>query len=140
MVNGREHFVGSSSTKMNQSIAKYEKYKTSNKISLDGIKSSKGEVSFSYNVQGNLDSKLLRVVLVLDERTTQVKRGENRNRTITNSNIVVAEDFVTITASKGTASIKIPAEVRTKEKVRLMVFVENDSYDITGATKSILSI
>ncbi len=140
VVNGKEHFVGSSSSKMSQNIAKYEQRKTSNKVTVDGVKSANGEVKFSYNIQGNLNDKLLRVVLVLDERTTQVKRGENRNRTITNSNIVVAEDFVTVTESKGATSIKIPSQVRTNEKIRLMVFVENDDYDITGATKSMVRI
>jgi hypothetical protein len=45
----------------------------------------------------------LRAVLVIDERTTLVKRGENRNRTLRNTNIVVAEQYIDLERQYGTA-------------------------------------
>ncbi|WP_394749434.1 DUF1223 domain-containing protein [Spongiimicrobium salis] len=135
VVNGQEHFVGSSSSKMYNRINAYKKKKASNKISLKNVKTSAKTVQFDYDILGDISGKNIKAVLVLDERTTQVKRGENRNRTLTNSNIVVAEKYSSISTNNGSASIEIPNIVRPNEAIQLMVFVENNAYDITAASK-----
>ena len=136
VVNGKEHFVGSSSSKMYGKIGAYKKQKSANSIQLMNIESDDKKVAFDYNVEGSSAGKNLRAILVLDERTTEVRRGENRNRTLKNSNIVVAERSIELDENKGHAAIAIPRIVKSNEKVKLIVLVENASYDITGAVKS----
>lgn len=136
VVNGKEHFVGSSSSKMYNKIEMYKKKKTVNNIKLINIEANHKKVTFDYEIEGNSVSKNMRAILVLDERSTQVKRGENRNRTLKNSNIVVAERSITLDETKGRAAISIPEIVKPNEKIQLVVLVENASYDITGAVKS----
>ena len=136
VVNGKEHFVGSSSSKMYGKIGAYKKQKSANSIQLMNIESDDKKVAFDYNVEGSSAGKNLRAILVLDERTTEVRRGENRNRTLKNSNIVVAERSIELDKNKGHAAIAIPRIVKSNEKVKLIVLVENATYDITGAVKS----
>jgi len=99
------------------------------------IESDDKKVAFDYNVEGSSAGKNLRAILVLDERTTEVRRGENRNRTLKNSNIVVAERSIDLNESKGHVAIAIPRIVESDEKIKLIVLTENATYDITGAVK-----
>jgi len=135
IVNGKEHFVGSNAAKVNANIAKYGKISVENGVNISNTKRSEGALAFDFEVEGNLKDKLLRAVLVLDERTTVVKRGENRNRTLTNSNIVVLEKYLEAKGGKGTATLDIPGLVSADENLTLMLFVETESLDITGASK-----
>ncbi len=138
VVNGKEHFVGSSSSKMYDVITRYKGKKSMNLIGLTEIAVAKKNVTFSYEVQGSTAKKIIRTLLVLDERTTHVKRGENRNRTLQNSNIVVAEKSFLLEDSQGSMEISIPQIVSDTDRLNLIVLVENTSYDITAAAKQAL--
>jgi len=135
VVNGKEHFVGSNSSKMYNKISDYKERKAINKIDLDKMNADAESVSFNYSVQGSLENKVIRTLLVVDERTTEVKRGENKNRTLQNSNIVVAEKSFLLEENKGTVKISIPDKVTNSDKLNLIVLIENTDYDITAATK-----
>ena len=135
VINGKEHFVGSSQAKMAAGIEKYKEEKTVNSLTLKNVKSNKGSVTFNYAVDGPQEGKDLRILLVLDERTTSVKRGENRNRTLKNSNVVVAEKISGISSSEQAVSIPIPNIVNATEKISLIVLVEDGDYTITAAAK-----
>lgn len=135
VVNGKQHFVGSNSAKMQLSIDAYKEKKSVNQVSLNSIRNDKENISFAYTIEGAIKNKKLRALLVIDERTTAVKRGENRNRTLQNSNIVVEEQSIAITDKSGSAEISIPKLVKTADKLNLIVLVENLDYDITGAVK-----
>ncbi|AWX45763.1 hypothetical protein HME9304_02793 [Flagellimonas maritima] len=135
VVNGKEHFVGSDQSKMYLKINDYKKSKIANPIELKVKKIDKGSIQFDYTILGNLSEKQLRAVLVLDERTTVVKRGENKNRTLKNSNIVVSERYIPLKYKNGTSKITIPAIITENDTITLMLFVENDDLDINGAAK-----
>ncbi len=136
VLNGVTHFVGSNETKLYSEINSHLKRKVQNGVQIGKISSEAGKVLFDYSVTGSLDHKLLRVVLVIDERITEVKRGENRNRTLHNSNIVVQEKYLDLEASSGTDSITIPSVVSKTDKLTLVVLVEAENLDVTGAAKA----
>ncbi|MEM7486315.1 MAG: DUF1223 domain-containing protein [Bacteroidota bacterium] len=136
VVNGNEHFVGSNQSKLYSKIDAYKKIASNNAISLDKTTISGDLISVNYTIDGDVSNKELRAVLVLDERTTSVKRGENRNRTLKNSNIVVMEKYVDLESKSGVATIEIPNIVTAKERLILMLLVENDDLAITGAAKT----
>ncbi|MEP3209470.1 MAG: DUF1223 domain-containing protein [Maribacter sp.] len=138
VVNGKEHFVGSRSSKMYDVITRYKNKKSMNLIGLTEITVDKKNVAFSYEVKGSISSKIIRTLLVLDERTTHVNRGENRNRTLQNSNVVVAEKSFLLEESQGSMEISIPQLVANSDKLNLIVLVENTNYDITAAAKQAL--
>ncbi|WP_422351210.1 DUF1223 domain-containing protein [Flagellimonas sp.] len=138
VVNGKEHFVGSNSSKLYASINTYSAEKPRNTIQLNNIQHTSSEVKFDYTLSGNLKGRQIRVVLVLDERITQVKRGENRNRSLKNSNIVVAEKYIISPERNGRAYLPIPSLVSPTDKITVMALVETDNLDIVGATKKAL--
>ena len=139
VVNGREHFVGSNSTKLNSKIASYSKTPSQQSITISDVKKTEDDfVNFNYTIDGNLTNRNIRVVLVIDERTTDIKRGENRNLTLTNSNIVVAEQEFSVSKPKGKGSIRIPKLVTSKDNLSVVLIVETDELDITAATQESL--
>ncbi|WP_394972530.1 DUF1223 domain-containing protein [uncultured Croceitalea sp.] len=135
VVNGKEHFVGSNGAKLTSKITEYGKLQAINNIAISSAKQNNNSIAFSYEVKGELADKELRAVLVLDERTTSVKRGENRNRTLKNSNIVVAEQYFELNAPKGKGVIQIPTIVAENDSITLLLVTENEVADITGAAK-----
>lgn len=134
VVNGMEHFVGSNSGKLKNKIHQYLNQKPKNTIHVSGNKKG-NKVAFDYDIEGSVENKVLRAVLVLDERSTEVNSGENRNRTLKNSNIVVAEKYLEISSAKGSGFIEIPKIVAGDDKILLMVLIEENNLDITGAQK-----
>lgn len=139
VVNGTDHFVGSNSSKLYSAMNNYSKEKTTNKINLIYAWSDKNKILFEYSISGSTMDKTLRALLALDQRTTDVKRGENRNRKLTNSNIVVAEKTISVASLGGKSFISIPEIVNPNEKISLVLLIENKDYDITGAVKSMIS-
>ena len=135
VVNGREHFVGSNSKQLLAAITKYKSVPAGNTIKLDIVEQDNDNIYFTYELEGETREKHLRSVLLLDNRITEVKRGENRSRTLSNDNIVVAEKSFDLKEPTGIASLEIPDIVETGEKVHLMVLVEKGDHDISGAAK-----
>jgi len=135
VINGKEHFVGSNRAKVYQGIQSYMEQKTSNNIDLFNIKKGNNLVTYDYVVKGSILEKNARIILVLDQRITEVKQGENRNRTLKNSNVVIAEKKVALSDQIGSSAIAIPKIVRPDEKMKLFVLVENSKLDITAAAK-----
>ncbi|WP_083158097.1 DUF1223 domain-containing protein [Allomuricauda sp. CP2A] len=135
VVNGKEHFVGSNQSKAYSKIGYYTSQTTENSVAILDTQRLRDKISFKYSTTGDLSHKLLRAVLVIDEHTTQVKRGENRNRTLRNSNIVVNERYIDLESQTGSSSIAIPALVTPTDDLTLMLLMESESLDITAAAK-----
>ncbi len=135
VVNGREHFVGSNRSKLLSKITAYSNEKPSNAVGISNLKREGNTITVDYKLLGNLEGKDLRTVLVIDERTTNVKRGENRNRILKNSNIVVAENYSPIAGDIGKTSITVPGLVNKGDKLTVLLLVENTEADITAAAK-----
>lgn len=135
VVNGKEHFVGSSAGKMLAAIDTYRGIRSANQIVAKAVHLTDGVLNFTYAIKGPRQGKRIRALLVLNERTTSVRRGENRNRTLKNSNIVVAEKTQVLDMEQGSMSLHVPEIVKPNEKVGLIVLVENEEDDITGAFK-----
>ncbi|SIQ79178.1 DUF1223 domain-containing protein [Maribacter ulvicola] len=135
IVNGKEHMVGSNKVEVARVIEKYAAKQSKDDIRLNQIHRGGDKINFNYNLLGDTATKNVRAVLLLKERTTEVKRGENRQRTLKNANIVIAEKYLKLKDVKGMGSIDIPASVKTNEDLILMLLVENNDADITGAVK-----
>ncbi len=131
VVNGEEHFVGSKREVMQNKLDVYSKKGVIDKIVLDNVKRTKEKVHFNYNINGDMQSKHLRIALVINERETPVNRGENRNRVLKNFNIVVNETYLEANKA-GEASITIPSIVAMDDKLSLVALVETKDLSITG--------
>ena len=138
VVNGKEHFVGSNKGVMNAKLKMYLNKKSENEVFISNIHRSKDVVKLNYKVNGSVKNKELRVALVIKERETAINRGENRNRVLKNSNIVVEERYVKLDLQTGQTEIKIPKLVLDTDDLSVIVLVQNDDLDITGGSQSVL--
>ncbi|WP_075343075.1 DUF1223 domain-containing protein [Tenacibaculum agarivorans] len=134
VINGDEHFVGSNEIKINRKIKQIlHRKSSSNSISISDIKTSDDKVLFSYQINGKIKKHKISYLLIIDERITSVKRGENRNRVLKNTNIVVREKSEVLNVKEGKAEIAIPKIVSKKDKLRLVVLVKDkESFITTG--------
>ncbi|MFD0861903.1 DUF1223 domain-containing protein [Sungkyunkwania multivorans] len=134
VVNGKEHFVGSDRKKLLPRIEAYMAIPSENRIDILSAEKNGDELSMSYKVRGELSDKKIRTVLVIKERTTDIKRGENRNRKLKNTHIVVAESYEPVRPS-GTSRIAMPTMVKENDELQLIVLIEDSELTITGASK-----
>ena len=134
VINGSIHFVGSNEDKMNGYLSKYLKNEAENSVTISKVTKKINSISFSYDVTGNTNSKKLKVVLVIAERITPIKRGENGGKSLKNSNIVVEE--ITILNSNGTNTITIPSIVNPNDELKLIAYVQNNNLEVTGGTQA----
>jgi len=138
VINGQEHIVGSNRSLLNQKINQYSKENNDNSVSLSKVSKSGDVVNFNYSVEGDLDDTYIRTILVINERKTSVKRGENRNRELVNTNIVVTEQRLRLEKSSGEGSIIVPDIVKASDDLSLIVIIEDKDLDITGASQKAL--
>ena len=140
VINGREHFVGSNGARLREKVNAYREMPGTNAIGIHDIRKDMADISFRYKIDGETEGKNIRALLVLDERTTVVNKGENRNRTLVNSNIVVAENSMAIGQKYGSMRILLPEDIRSKDIIQLVVLVETEDFDITAAASSTVGI
>ncbi|MGV6831075.1 MAG: DUF1223 domain-containing protein [bacterium] len=135
VVNGQEHFVGSNERLLNERLAFYSKKTNINSIQISKIKNDGRDVSFKVLVDGDVNRKWLTANLVIKDRETSVSRGENRNRRLKNSNIVVRQQNFEIQDSIIEGSITIPEVVNETDELSLVVFIQDSKLAITGANQ-----
>ncbi len=133
VVNGREHFVGSDSYKLRKKIKSYLNESSSNTITIDQKKEG-NDVQLTFKVTGETQSKTLKVAYLLENSITHVKRGENSNRTLSNSNVVLKETEL-LFDSGNKASLKVSLKDFSDKKVSLISFVQNKQLEITGVAQ-----
>lgn len=134
VINGREHLVGSHKAKIVDRIAIYKEIAPLNVVRISGKKQDR-KVVFQYDIGGSLVGKNLRIVVVLNERTTEVKRGENQQRKLRNTNVVVGERIIRASNGKGEGFIEIPPIVTDTDEASLFVLVQDTDLEITGGAK-----
>ena len=135
VVNGQTEFVGSNEKELQYALRQTEKEKalaTFTKVSADLGQST---VSVAYELSGAFEGCKLQIALVSAREVTEIKRGENAGRTLTNEHVV--RHFTSIDAqAQGRVSLPAPAELRTnKDNYSVMLFVQQQqSLKIIGAT------
>lgn len=133
IVNGLYQFVGSNRGKMAKYLSRALKTGAENSITFSEIEKKNDAISFSYTVNGNTRDKSLKVALVVEQRKTYVKRGENGGRTLLNSNIVVEEIEIALSGKAGKTKIAIPSIVTEKDALTMIAYVQTNNLSITGA-------
>ncbi len=131
VVNGKEHFIGSDEYILRKKLKQYLRKKVANSVKLNtGKKGSQLEVN--YEVKGDLADKKIVLALVLDKETTAVKRGENAQRSLSNSNIVILQKDQVLEKNIG----KINMDLSKKySNMRLIAFVQDEELTITGGSQ-----
>ncbi len=133
VINGNSHFTGSDQRKMNLALQS-NTLKNSNPIALGKVKSTGNKYFADYTIANPGTAESVTFVLTLKSRTTAIKRGENRNKTLTNHNIVI--DQVTVDIQKeGSIQLSKPAWVSPEDELAIVAYVTKNNVGITSATR-----
>ncbi|WP_299254118.1 thioredoxin family protein [uncultured Aquimarina sp.] len=132
VVNGSEHFTGSNGPKALTAIHKYSKFKTTNTIKINDLKKEDDQIKIEYNVEGSAFDQVT-FALIVSERTTNISSGENRNRTLKNTNIVV--NRLVVYKESTAVTLSIPDWIDQKDELAIIVYAQDKKLKTTGATK-----
>ena len=132
VVNGRIHFTGSNEYKAYSAIKKYLNEESLSTVIIRNIERTEDRIEVTYNFEAK-EAKSITFVLLVDEKKTNVSRGENRNKTIINSNVVA--DKVDRDKNEGTIFLTIPDWVNTTDKLSVIAYVKDDDQNVIGGTK-----
>ncbi len=131
VVNGSEHFTGSNRYKADAALKRYARSKVSNTIVIEDIKKESEKIYLNYDVKGGKFNTVT-FALIVSERLTKISRGENRNRSLKNTNIVV--NRIVTKVSNGKATITIPDWISGKDKLSIIAYTQDGFLKTTGAT------
>ncbi len=132
VVNGSEHFTGSDRYKANIALKKYSKTSVNSTILIKDIRQEPSQVIFNYRVDGE-PFNTITLALVVSERITNISRGENRDRTLKNTNIVA--NRVVKQEESGSISMIIPDWVSENDELSVIAYTQDKTLKTTGATK-----
>ncbi len=136
VINGDEHFVGSDKVRIERRIKQIlHRGSNSNIITISNANATTDKVDFTYKVEGKTKKRTIHFLLVINKRITPVKRGENRNRTLVNTNIVVLEEIVSLQQKEGSISLAIPDIVKPEDTLRLVAITKDKELLVTSGTQ-----
>lgn len=135
VVNGSEHFVGSSEVKTNNALKKYSRSKSTNTIKLANVQQEKNVITIAYQVDGDAFDRLT-FALVIAERITKIGRGENRNRILKNTNIVA--NRILVKEHTGQVRISIPDWIEKDDRLSVIAYTQDTKLSITAIADTVL--
>ena len=122
VVNGKTEFVGSKKKVLEKSISTKSTVKA---LPAPVVTKNDKNIEFTYSLTDNdkLDSAY--ALLVLDEHTTEVSRGENSQKKLKNSNVVVQRVALDIKNDAGEQSFEIDNDAAANYKVAIVAQDKN---------------
>ncbi|WP_108803145.1 thioredoxin family protein [Aquimarina sp. Aq107] len=132
VVNGSEHFTGSNSSKALAAIRNYSKSKTTNVIKFTNVERDTNTLKIDYGVQGDSFDQVT-FALVVSERTTEIGRGENRNRSLKNTNIVASR--LVANEISDSVTLSIPDWIGDKDELSVIAYTQDNKLVTTGAAR-----
>ncbi len=135
IVNGKVDFVGSDRGTAKERIEDALRQPARVKLYLDPeLSEDRKELSIEYKANGFGANQVLNIAIVERGLSSQVTKGENRNRTLYHENVV--RKFVTVKISNSgndVVKIKIPENIKI-EKSSIVAFIQNQkTMEILGA-------
>ena len=133
VVNGEKEFVGSDRKKLQAAIKKGEEQTRSLKINLEARTSADNSILVNHAIDGKINpGEQLVLLLVQKMAINEIKRGENKGRTLHHINIVRKYFTVESNRQKQTSLISLPDGLN-KDNCFLAAFVQdNKSGKISG--------
>ena len=133
--NGSSECVGSSKPQVEQNIKQALKIKPSNKVELAVVQRG-SSLEVKYQIEGTLENRALQIALVESMISVDVKRGENRGRTLSHDNVV--RHFKTIPLHRGAEGkyqVQIPENFKMERGSVVAYVQQNTSLRVTGANQ-----
>jgi hypothetical protein len=123
VVNGKKEFLGSNKNKLISSIDEQLDAKPVASIKLNALQNTEGKINVQYSTEG-ADAKKEQAILVLIQKmaTNEIKKGENKGRTLHHINIV--RNIFYLPLKEKTTSFTLPAGLQ-KEDVFVAGFIQD---------------
>ena len=114
VVNGRKEFLGSNKSKLISSIEEQLNDRSAVSIKLNAIQNTGAKIDVNYSAEG-VDAKKEQAILVLIQKmaTSEIKKGENKGRTLNHINIV--RNIFYLPLKEKTTNFTIPAGFSKKD-------------------------
>ncbi|MEQ8809358.1 MAG: DUF1223 domain-containing protein [Imperialibacter sp.] len=136
VVNGKTEFVGSSRKEADEAIKTALSEPASYSLKASAAENG-GELTVKYALGKAPDQTLINFALVKKEAENQVPRGENKGRTLTHKNVVVA--FQTVAAeAAGEVSLLLPKEFEAEDSSVIIYLQNKNDLAIIAACQVIL--
>lgn len=133
VINGEKHIVGSDARSLQQSINDLKSNNLPVNIKLSETKQNGNSLTADYSIEG-INYTKVNFVLLLKEQVTSVKRGENRNRTLVNSHIVVNKKVLANSSGKtGAISFDLPSGYKPSD-LKIVAYAQTQNLAVTGAS------
>lgn len=136
VVNGEREFVGSDAGAVEDAIQHFLNTKYKHSIALGSAATTDGIIeSFPYHIEGELSGTQLYAAIVESNKITEVKKGENKGKTLRNDNVVV---WLGSIDPKPSGNVLLPTEfTKGKPNTDVVVFLQDTASGKVLAAKSI---
>jgi len=131
VINGKKHIVGSDKTSLETSLTTLKTKKLSVPITITGVVKEGTTVKLKYKSLFGTNSRL-NVVMLLKRYVTEVRRGENRNRTLLDTHIVIDKEIIKDTAISEVTFSDVNFDIK---RLEFVAYVQNSKLEVTGATQ-----
>jgi len=134
VINGKKEFLGSNKSKLISSIEEQLNERSAVSIKLNVAQNTEGKIDVHYSTEG-IDGKKEQAILVLIQKmaTNEIKKGENKGRTLHHINIV--RNIFYLPLKEKTTNFTLPAGLN-KEDVFVAGFIQDKE---SGKIKAIQS-
>ena len=108
VINGKKEFIGSNKSRLISSIEEQLNERSAVSIKLNAVQNAEGKIDVQYSAEG-VDAKNEQAILVLIQKmaTNEIKKGENKGRTLHHINIV--RNIFYLPFKEKTTSFTLPA-------------------------------
>jgi len=123
VVNGKKEFIGSNKSKLISSIEEQLNERPAVSIKLNVVQNTEGKIDVHYSAEG-VDAKKEQAILVLIQKmaTNEIRKGENKGRTLHHINIV--RNIIYLPLKEKTTSFTLPAGLQ-KEDIFVAGFIQD---------------
>jgi len=132
VINGKKHIVGSDKTSLSAFLRELKSKELPTPISIKEVKKAQTSAVLQYVIQNKLNSRL-NVVMLLRKQITQVKRGENRNRTLSDTHIVIDKKIINAASLEG--EITFENVVYDLKELEFVAYLQKNDLEVIGATQ-----
>lgn len=123
VVNGKKEFIGSNKNKLISNIEEQLNELSAVSIKLNVVQNTEGKIDVHYSAEG-VDAKKEQAILVLVQKmaTNEIKKGENKGRTLHHINII--RNIFYLPLKEKTTNFTIPTGLK-KEDVFVAGFIQD---------------
>ncbi|MFC4635999.1 DUF1223 domain-containing protein [Dokdonia ponticola] len=133
VINGRSHYTGSDKAAIYRVLNSSPKTTVPVHLAITNTQKEDNTVTIGYKFLESNAGNELTFVIAIDEKITEVKRGENRNKTLKNTHIVVAEQTMRSQEPTGQVVLKLPMWIQDNDQLSVVAYVTKPNVGIIDA-------